>query len=83
MTTPELAARLDAKATGDGWEARCPAHEDHRASLSINSGENGRVLLHCHRGCATDAVLSALNLKPGDLFPVKTTSKPRIVATYE
>jgi len=36
--------------TGSGWSARCPAHEDRQASLSIAEGEDGRVLLKCHAG---------------------------------
>ena len=30
--------------SGNGWEARCPAHEDRQASLSIGTGADGRAL---------------------------------------
>jgi hypothetical protein len=70
MTAEELAARLpDARRTSNGWEARCPAHEDRNASLGIAEGKDGRVLLNCHAGCTFPAIVAALGLKPADLFP--------------
>jgi len=63
-------SRLDRpKRAGRGYAARCPAHEDRSASLSIAAGDDGRVLLHCFAGCSTDTVLAALGLQPRDLFP--------------
>ena len=53
---------------GQGWLARCPAHEDDRPSLSINTGDDRRALLKCHAGCTWQAIVSALGLKPRDLF---------------
>jgi 5S rRNA maturation endonuclease (ribonuclease M5) len=53
---------------GAGWSARCPAHDDRHASLTIAEGEDGRALLHCHRGCALADVLRALGLTARDLF---------------
>ena len=69
---------------GKGWEARCPGHEDRRASLSISLGDDGRVLLHCHAGCETAAVLAKLGLEERDLFNGNGQAAPekRIVATY-
>jgi putative DNA primase/helicase len=55
--------------TGDGWQARCPAHEDRRASLSVGVGADGRALLYCHAGCDTEAVVSALGLTMAGLMP--------------
>ena len=52
MRAHELLARLDGvRKQSSGWVARCPAHEDKKASLSINEGEKG-VLLKCHAGCS-------------------------------
>ena len=31
---------------GDGWKARCPAHDDQTPSLSITEGDDGRTLLN-------------------------------------
>ena len=44
--------------SGDGWVARCPAHDDHNPSLSIRKGDD-EWLLHCHAGCATENVVAA------------------------
>jgi hypothetical protein len=54
---------------GDGWLALCPAHDDHAASLSINEGDDGRVLLHCFVGCSTEDIVAKLDLQLRDLFP--------------
>ena len=66
----DLLARLDGvKTTTDGWQARCPAHDDRTASLSVGTGDDGRVLLKCHAGCDLDAILHAVHLVRRDLFP--------------
>lgn len=70
-----------AKPHGDGWQARCPAHEDARPSLSVSAGEGGRVLLHCHAGCSTEAVLQALSLSESELFPPRES--PSVAAKRE
>ena len=60
----------DAKRSGSGrWTARCPAHDDHNPSLSITKNDDGHVLLHCHAGCSTTAILGAMGLSMADLFP--------------
>ncbi|MBI3836046.1 MAG: DUF3987 domain-containing protein [Planctomycetes bacterium] len=56
------------KKSGDGWSARCPAHDDRTASLSIGVGEDGRVLLHCFAGCAVNDICSALEIQSSELF---------------
>lgn len=50
------------------WMARCPAHEDGRASLSIRETDDGRVLIHCFAACANGDVLAAVGLRMSDLF---------------
>jgi len=60
--------------TGKGqWEAKCPCHDDQRASLSIGLGDEGRILLNCHAGCTVEDVVRALGLKLSDLMPHVTT----------
>lgn len=59
------------KANGLGRVARCPAHEDDHASLSINEGDDGRVLMKCFAGCSIDEIVHSLNLEICDLFPYK------------
>ena len=66
--------------SGDGWVARCPAHEDKNPSLAIHE-RDGKVLVHCHAGCATENVLAAVGLTMADLF-AGSAPEPRIVATY-
>lgn len=51
------------------FAARCPAHEDHVASLTVGLGADGRVLMNCHAGCETEAVLRELQLAWADLYP--------------
>ena len=55
--------------SGNGWSARCPAHEDRNPSLSIATGDDGRCLVNCHAGCETTAILAALGLEMKDLMP--------------
>jgi len=69
-----LVLRLDAKRSGRGWIAKCPAHDDRKPSLSISEGNDGRVLLKCLAGCDTNDVLAALGMAWPDLFP---TTYPR------
>lgn len=58
-----------AKRSPNGHVAKCPSHDDRKASLSISAGHDGRVLLHCFAGCSTEQILSRLGLSISDLFP--------------
>ena len=58
----------DPKRVGKGLVANCPVHDDQHPSLSIREGEDGRVLINCHTGCDTKAVVAALGLEMRDLF---------------
>lgn len=71
MSADALLSRLEnVKRTGtDRWIARCPAHEDRRASLSIREIEDGRVLVHDFAGCSVEEVLAAAGLDMAALFP--------------
>jgi hypothetical protein len=77
-----------------GWVGRCPVPThgrgcgDQHPSLSVAEGMDGRVLLTCHAGCTTEAVLDAIGFKKWDLFPRKCSPAfgsglPRFVATYD
>lgn len=64
-----MLSRLDrVRKAGAGWSARCPAHEDRSASLSISTGTDGRLLVHCFAGCPIGDVLGAIGLTISDLF---------------
>jgi hypothetical protein len=65
-----------AKKVGKGWSALCPAHEDRKASLSVSEGKDGSVLVKCHAGCDTAAILSAIGLTLPDLFPPRADPTP-------
>lgn len=58
-----LAAALDGKRSGPGFIAKCPAHDDNRASLGIDVSPEGKVLVKCHAGCSQAAVLAALSAR--------------------
>src|ERR1039458_1164506 len=64
------------RASGEGWSALCPAHDDRNNSLSIREGDDGRILLKCHAGCDVDDILEALGLDLQNLF-VRTRTKQR------
>lgn len=86
-----LAAFPNAKRVGNGWSARCPAHEDRHASLSIAEGRDGRALVHCHVGCTLEAICGAVNLTVAELMPMadtlpmprKRTNARDVVAEYD
>lgn len=64
-----LLSRLErVRPCGRGWIARCPAHDDRAASLSVAAGDDGRVLIRCFAGCPASAVVGALGLELRDLF---------------
>ena len=71
MSTPldRVLERLDGtRRSGDGYSAKCPAHDDTSNSLSIGSGDDGRVLLKCFVGCSVEDIADAIGLTVSDLF---------------
>lgn len=88
----DLIAKLEGvKKQGAGYQARCPAHDDHRASLSLTE-RSGKILVHCHAGCAAGDVLGAVGWEMSDLFekPVRANGQARtpgnlgpIVTSYD
>ena len=56
---------------GSGWSAKCPAHDDQTASLSVGEGADGTLLLKCHAGCGFQQILAAvgspLRAHPGEI----------------
>ena len=65
--TDLLARLVGVSRSGDGWTARCPAHEDRHKSLSIHH-RDGRWLLKCHAGCGWPYKIKDLVLGATDLF---------------
>ncbi len=91
MDANEICLRLKGvKRTKKGFTALCPAHDDHKPSLSIRQDAE-KVLVKCHAGCKTEAVVHEMGLHLSDLFiedpaavvtrGIKTKSVP--CATYD
>ena len=68
MTLHDILGRLThVQGSGDSYTARCPAHDDRKASLKIDE-RDGRILLHCFAGCDTERICQALGIGMRDLF---------------
>jgi hypothetical protein len=71
MHVDDLLARLEG-VTGDNgqWYAKCPAHDDRHASLSVALGRDGRILLSCHKEppCELEAIAHGVHVAVRDLF---------------
>lgn len=63
---------------GRGWKAICPlADGDRDHVLKIDVASDGRVLVYCHGGCSTTAVLEAVGLRLSDLYPPRQVGRGR------
>lgn len=76
------------RANGNNWSARCPCRsDDSNPSLSIGQGDDGRVLVTCHRGipCDVERICESVGLTVSDLMPEKKDKKRKLtlVATYD
>jgi len=60
VTAADIARALGGRKTGNGWTAKCPAHDDRDPSLSISEASDGKILMHCHAGCEQGQVIDAL-----------------------
>ncbi len=79
-----LGALSKVKNHGDYWNAKCPAHDDAKSSLTIRLGDDGEsVMFKCHANCDKVAILDALGLGWPDVFAGKGKTEPKIVATYD
>lgn len=83
--TDILARFRDVRPAGDGWTARCPAHDDKRSSLSIGRGTKQPWVFNCHAQCSLDAILQAAGLTMADVSEsaAKSTGNRKIVQTYD
>jgi hypothetical protein len=63
--------------TNTGWQARCPCrNDDNNPSLVVSQGNDGRALVHCHRGiCNVGDICSSVGIKVADLMPEKQPDK--------
>jgi len=81
VSADTLLSHLDGvRRTGaNRWLAKCPAHDDRKASLAIRELDDGRILLHDFAGCDPEHVLSAVGLTFDALYPERPVDdrKPR------
>lgn len=75
-TLEDILSRLpDAKKSGSGYRAPCPAHGGEGPNLKISVGESGAVLFHCFsHDCAYEAIMKALGF---DYKPPRKAPAPR------
>ena len=57
-------AGCNPRKSGSGYEARCPAHEDTKASLRLKAGTSAPVVFHCFANCEPMVVLDAMKPTP-------------------
>lgn len=76
MASPEVENFLErlngVRKDGSGWMARCPCREDDKnPSMHVAEGDDGRVLVTCHRGtpCSLDQICSSVGMDVKDLMP--------------
>ena len=75
ISAESIAVALEGRRRGDRWFARCPAHEERTASLSIRE-LNGVVLLRCFGGCENRDIIRALRARGlWPEHPVRTSAE--------
>lgn len=75
---------------GSNYGARCPAHDDRHASLSLTSADDGRVLVTCHAGCRFKDIVTASGIPVTEFFATANqmptngdgVAPRRVAATY-
>ena len=76
MDLKQLLAMLEGVSgpnAGGEYTAKCPAHEDKTASLTVTAKQSPKdgkekLFLCCHAGCHNDAIMAALKIRPRDLI---------------
>lgn len=84
-----LSKLRNVKKSGANWSASCPCRvDDDNPSLSIKEGDDGRVLVQCHRGspCDVNQICTSMGIALRELYPPsKGDFKPpkkKLVNTY-
>ena len=87
MEFTDVLSRLEGvTGSNNQFYARCPAHDDRTASLSISEGEGGKPLLYCHAGCSFEKIIAALEpsvVRSAAKTHTYPTAAKKIVATYD
>ena len=72
--------RLDGvQRSGENYRSRCPACGGASKALSVRASADGRVLLHCFKGCSAGDIVTALGLTLGDLFDRGDVAESRVI----
>jgi hypothetical protein len=72
-----LLPRLEGiRMSGGSYMARCPAHDDGKASLSVAEGKDQPVVLNCHAGCDPVDILAKLGLTWETLCSPREQDRP-------
>lgn len=74
MTALYRTTSHEATKSANGWQTRCPSHDDAKPSLTVSEATDGAVLLKCHAGCTASDVVGAIGLSLADLFPPSTST---------
>lgn len=85
MSADAITSRVDnCRPSGkQRWMARCPAHEDKSASLSIRELDDGRILIHCFAGCSAGAIMQSVGLEMADLMPESIGNKAGVRRPFD
>ena len=86
MTLDEFIRRLEGvSGGGDQYYAKCPAHDDGRASLSVARRNDGGAIVNCHAGCTPEEITAALGLTIHDLYNTTAEQDFRapVIARYD
>lgn len=71
----EAAHQVDNQPDGS-WMCLCPAHEDSNPSLHITEDQQGKIALHCFKGCKTASICHSWGMTVSELFPDHGSWKP-------
>jgi hypothetical protein len=78
----KVLTRLEGVVESNGsYKGLCPSHDDREPSLSVSEGDDGRVLIKCFAGCATEEVVAALGLEMKDLFETPNGHREKFRST--
>lgn len=79
-----MLAKLDrVRRSGIGWSARCPAHDDGRASLRVWLAEKGDLRLKCFAGCGFAEIIAALGIDKDECNAERNRRMAKEVAHYD
>jgi len=76
---------LKSSRSGTGWLACCPAHDNtDTPALSINNGDNDKILVKCFAGCKQNDVINALKSMGAwpEYKPTQSEEKFKIIKEY-